>query len=121
MLIEWMKPDFEFENDAGCLKQLVHDGWKQVNVIISVPGSVRGGHYHKYNREGFYVVKGSFALRVWDARTNESEMYEMREGDMFLIPPHVFHTFEYHEETTLVSLYSRGVELSESEKDIWTK
>lgn len=119
MLIEWLTPDFVFENESGCLKQLVHDGWKQVNVIASIPGSVRGGHYHKHNREGFYVVKGSFALRVWNGENSEN--YEMREGDMFLIPPGVYHTFAYHEATTLVSLYSRGVELSETEKDIWTK
>ena len=119
MLIEYLKPDFEFKNENGSLKQLVHDGWQQVNVITSLPGSVRGGHYHKFNREGFYIVEGSFTLRVWDA--DSTETYEMQAGDMFLIPPYVFHTFEYHEETTLVSLYSRGVELSESEKDIWTK
>ena len=40
---------------------------------------------------------------------------------MFLIPPYVFHTFEYREETLLVSLYSEGVERFGSEKDIWTK
>ncbi len=119
MLIEWMKPDFSFLNKAGCLRQLVHDGWKQVNVITSIPGSVRGGHYHKYNREAFYVVAGSFSLCVWNAESKEN--YEMCEGDMFLIPPNVFHTFDYHEETILVSLYSRGVELSEMKKDIWTK
>ena len=40
---------------------------------------------------------------------------------MFVIPRHVFHTFAYHEDTTLVSLYSNGVELSPTEKDIWTE
>ena len=119
MLIEWLKPDFIFENDSGCLKQLVHDGWKQINVITSRAGSVRGGHYHKYNREGFYVVKGSFLLSVWV--DGEKETYEMKVGDMFLIPPYVFHTFEYAEDTTLISMYSQGVELSEIEKDIWTE
>ena len=119
MLITYLKPDFVFENDAGSLKQLVHDGWKQVNVITSRPGSVRGGHYHKYNREGFYVVKGRFLLTVWEKETREE--YEMKEGDMFLIPPYVFHTFEYQEDTTLVSLYSEGVERFGSEKDIWTE
>lgn len=118
MLIEWLKPDFVFENDAGSLKQLVHKGWKQVNVITSRSSSVRGGHYHKYNREGFYVVEGRFLLTAW--KDDDKETYEMREGDMFLIPPYVFHTFEYQEETLLVSMYSEGVELSETEKDIWT-
>lgn len=119
MLIEWLKPDFVFENEVGSLKQLVHEGWKQVNVISSRPNSIRGGHYHKYNSEGFYVIQGSFILRVWKDECVET--YEIKTGDMFLIRPDVFHTFEYHEETLLISMYSRGVELSETEKDIWSE
>lgn len=118
MLITFSEPDFVFENSSGTLKQLFHDGWKQVNVITSVGGSVRGGHYHKYNDEGFYIVSGSFTLKV--RRDDINEQYEIKAGDMFLIPPFVYHTFEYHEDTVLVSMYSSGVELSETEKDIWT-
>ncbi len=119
MLIRFVRPDFVFENDAGSLTQLVHEGWKQVNVILSRPGSVRGGHYHKFNEEGFYIVSGSFTLTVWNH--DEKEEYEIKSGDMFVIPRHVFHTFAYHEDTMLVSLYSNGVELSPTEKDIWTE
>ena len=119
MLIEYTKPDFVFENEAGSLKQLVHDGWKQFNVITSVGGAVRGKHYHKYNNEGFYIIQGSFKLIVW--KDDIREEYEIKAGDMFFIPPYVFHTFEYHEDTVLVSMYSNGVELSETEKDIWTE
>ncbi len=117
MLIKMLEPDFVFENEAGSLKQLVHDGWKQVNVITSVGGAVRGGHYHKYNEEGFYIIQGSFRLTV--SRDGVTEEYTMHQGDMFLIYPYVYHTFEYTEDTVLVSMYSNGVELSETEKDIW--
>ena len=75
-LIEFLAPDFVFENEAGCLKQLVHDGWKQVNVITSVRGSVRGGHYHKFNREAFYVVSGAFKLVVWQTEDLKEELQE---------------------------------------------
>ena len=119
MLIQWLKPDFTFENESGCLRQLVREGYKQVNVISSAPGSVRGGHYHKFNTEAFYVIRGSFTLTLW--KDGQREEYEVKAGEMFALPPYVFHTFAYHEETLLVSLYSRGVELSETEKDIWTE
>jgi len=119
MLIKFVKPDFVFENEAGSLKQLVHDGWKQVNVITSVAGAIRGKHYHKYNNEGFYIIQGSFKLIVW--KGEEKEEYTIKTGDMFLIPPYVFHTFDYIDNTVLVSMYSDGVELSETEKDIWTE
>lgn len=119
MLIEFMKPDFTFQNECGRLVQLVREGWKQINVIQSVQGSVRGGHYHKYNREGFYVATGSFKLIVWmDAAREE---YELGEGDMFVIPPNVFHTFAYAADTCLVGMYDRGVEMGEDQKDIWTE
>lgn len=117
MLIEYMKKDFEFTNDTGTLIQLVHDGWKQVNVIFSKLGGVRGGHYHKYNDECFYVVSGSFNLTVW--KDCEQEHYLMKKEDMFRIKPYVYHTFEYLEDTFLVSMYSNGVELDDGTKDIW--
>lgn len=119
MMIEFIQPDFVFENENGSLKQLVHDHWKQVNVIFSKANSVRGGHYHKYNKEGFYIISGSFKLTVW--KDGETEEYKISAGDMFVIPPYVFHTFEYYTETVLVSLYSNGVEISNTEKDIWTE
>ncbi len=119
MLVTIAKPDFIFENEAGSLKQLVHEGWKQINVITSVANAVRGNHYHKFNQEGFYVVKGSFKLEL--RKDTVHEIYTFRTGDMFFIAPYVFHTFEYLEDTILVSMYSDGVELSETEKDIWTK
>ena len=117
MLIEFVKPDFVFENEAGCLIQLVHHGWNQVNVITSVAGSVRGGHYHKQNKECFYVIDGSFKLIVWNDK--EKEEYEIKKGDMFIMPENIYHTFEYHEDTTLVGMYDNGVELDENTKDIW--
>jgi len=119
MLIKYMDVDFKFENENGVLVQLVHDGWKQVNVITSVAGKKRGGHYHKYNNEAFYVVSGSFNLYVW--KDDVKEEYLMKPGTWFMVNPFVFHTFEYLEDTVLVSVYSNGVELSDTEKDIWTE
>ena len=56
MIVEFMEPDFSFDNEAGGLRQLVRGGWRQVNVVTSVAGAVRGGHRHELNRELFYVV-----------------------------------------------------------------
>lgn len=119
MLIEFVKPDFTFNNEAGSLNQLVHDGWKQVNAITSNKDSFRGGHYHKYNKELFYVINGSFKLIVW--KDDVKEEYEIKATDMFIIPEYVFHSFEYHEDTTLVGMYDNGVELDQNTKDIWSE
>ncbi len=117
MLIEFVKPDFIFANEAGCLNQLVHNGWNQVNAITSVKGAIRGGHYHKHNKECFFIIQGSFKLIVW--KDDVKEEYEIKKGDMFIIPEYVYHSFEYHEDTALVAMYNNGVELDENTKDIW--
>ena len=107
--------DFEFADDRGTLVQLVHDGWRQINVITSKKGAVRGGHYHKFNQEAFYIVSGSLELTVNDS------VYSFRQGDFFSIEPFDLHSFRFWEDTILVSMYSEGVELADGTKDIYTK
>ena len=48
-----------------------------------------------------------------------SEEYIFYKGDMFKIPPYVLHSFYYEEDTWLVSMYDKGVELQNGEKDIY--
>ena len=119
MLVQFLEPDFINDSERGRLVQLVHEGYRQVNVITSTGGSERGGHYHKYNQECFYVLSGHFDLIVW--KGNDRELYQISEGQMFAIPPLVFHTFRYKDDTVLVSMYSSGVELSPTQKDIWVE
>lgn len=118
-MIQFVEPNFVNEGSRGKLVQLVRDGYKQVNVIESVAGSVRGGHYHKFNAECFYVVSGALTLKL--SRDEEREQHDFEEGAMFMVPPYVRHTFEYLKDTVLVSLYSDGVEISQTQKDIWTE
>lgn len=121
MLVEFIKPDFEFEDARGSLKQLVHEGWKQVNYITSVAGAFRGNHYHKENSEAFFVISGKFKLIVEDLENTKKEEYEMKSGDFFIIRPNINHSFEYLEETQLISLYDKGVEKDDGTKDIFSK
>ena len=118
MLIEFIKPDFNFQDDRGSLTQLVHGGWKQVNYITSVKGAFRGDHYHVYNKEAFYVISGGFKLSLRHNKTGETAQYNIKAGDFFIIYPNVMHSFDYTHDTTLISLYNRGVELKNGTKDI---
>ena len=119
MLVKKLKPDFEFSNENGSLVQLVHEGWKQVNVLDSKKGSNRGGHYHKENEEAFYIVSGEIILTLDDG--NDSERTNFKAGDMFLISPYLMHTFEFLEDTLMVSMYNHGVEHADGTKDIYTE
>lgn len=121
MHIRILEPDFVFSDDRGTLVQMVREGYRQVNYILSHAGVVRGGHYHRLNREMFYVISGEFELTVWPAGQGgdgDVERYTFGAGSMFEIPEDVVHSFRYNEETALVSMYTKGVELASGEKDI---
>lgn len=119
MLIEFIKPDFEFEDARGSLKQLVHEGWKQVNYITSVEGAFRGNHYHKENVEAFFVISGRFKLVAETLDKSQKEEYEMKTGDFFVVKPNINHSFDYLEPTQLISFYDKGVEKPDGSKDIY--
>lgn len=109
------KVDFQFMDDRGTLVQLIHDGYKQINVIISKKNTFRGGHYHKENKEAFYIVSGLLDVVVNGTKSTFAA------GDFFEIEENDVHSFYFLEETTLVSMYSSGVEKADGQKDIYTE
>ena len=118
MLVNILAPEFDLENEKGRLTQLVSSGWNQYNVITSLEGCVRGNHYHKINKEAFYIIKGKIHLIL--EMDGKKEDYIFKEQDMFMILPYQNHIFEYLEETILVSMYDIGVEMDGGKMDIYT-
>ncbi len=114
-MLKIFKPDFHFEDERGTIDQLIHEGYKQINVITSKKGVVRGNHYHKLNNEAFYVVSGKLELEV------NGEKYSFSAGNFFGIEPGDMHSFYYLEDTVIVSMYSEGVELPDGGKDMYTE
>ena len=112
-MLKILKTDFHFLDERGTIEQLVHDGYRQFNVITSKKGVIRGQHYHKLNNEAFYIVSGTLKLTVG------SDEYFFKTGDFFGIEPYDMHSFEYMEDTILVSMYSQGVELPDGTKDMY--
>ena len=82
MLIERIEVDFEYEDDRGVLTQLVHRGYSQINVVTSKGGMSRGGHYHKYNTEAYFIIRGK--CKVTARRGDEQESGIFVAGD-FLV------------------------------------
>ncbi len=115
MLIDIIKPDFEYKDDRGTLTQLVRRGYSQFNVVTSNAGVFRGGHYHKLNTEAYYVIQGS--CKVTARYGNEVESKIFKSGDFFRIGPYITHDFDYLEDSVLVTMYSLGVELDDVTKD----
>lgn len=117
MLINILKPDFEHNDERGTLIQLVREGYKQVNVITCTKETLRGGHFHKLNTEAFYTVSGSYKLTL--EYNGQIEEHVLGKGTFFSIAPFVKHSFWYYENTLLVSMYNKGVELENGAKDIY--
>ena len=118
-LIVRKKIDFGFEDTRGSLTQLVHEGFAQVNVLITKKGVTRGGHYHKKSVEAFYVVSGS--VEVTAAYENEVKQYVFRKGDFFEVHPYVIHSMFFEEDCIMVQMYDTCVELPDGTKDIYTE
>lgn len=112
-MLKIKKTDFEFSDDRGTLVQLIHEGYRQVNVITSKKGVSRGGHFHKENEEAFYIISGASRVVV------NGKEYTFKSGDFFCIEANDLHSFHFLEDTVLVSMYSNGVENINGEKDIY--
>lgn len=118
VLIEKLTPDFTFTDERGTLTQLVSGGYNQVNAVFTKAGAVRGRfHYHKENKEAFFIISGS--VRVRAELDGETEEYVFSSGDMFLVNEYVRHDFKYLEDTYLVGMYSGCVEKADGTKDIY--
>ena len=115
-MITIVKPDFEFSDDRGLLVQLVHDGYKQVNMCFSKGNTYRGGHFHRVNKETFYIVSG--ACEITASLDGKSKKYSFSKGDMFTVNENVVHSIYYPVDTTLIVMYDNGVELPDGTKDI---
>ena len=67
------------------------------------------------------MISGSFELEAEDLASGEKETQVMKAGTFFLIRPKLLHSFRFLQETLLVSLYDKGVELDGGKKDILTR
>lgn len=118
-LIVFMEPDFSFADERGYLYQLCREGWRQVNVSKTVQGVKRGGHFHTQTREAFFIVSGRVNLHL--QKEQQTENVTVKTGDFFCFPPYVTHSFDFVEDTVMVALYDKGVELPDGSKDIYAE
>lgn len=108
--------DFEHCDEKGKLLQLVHGGYKQVNILVTRKGAERGGHYHAFTKEAFYVISGIVEVLMYNDDQKVTKIF--REGDFFLIYPFVVHEMKFLEDTAMIALYTESVELDDGTKDI---
>ena len=116
-LVQILQTEFEFADDRGKLTQLVHEGYQQVNVLISKRGVTRGSHFHRICREAFYVLSGSTEFTLKTAEAEETVVFHA--GDFFAIEPGVSHSLYFPEDCVMVQMYDPPVEQPDGGKDIY--
>ena len=113
------KVDFQHADVRGCLTQLVHEGWAQINVLESKKGATRGAHFHKTSHEAFYVISGSVDVKF--IANDGEENVTFKKGDFFEIYPDVLHNMYFPEDCLMVQMYDKPVENPNGTKDIFTE
>ena len=113
------KVDFQHIDNRGSLIQLIHNGFKQINVLDSKKGVERGSHFHKRSVEAFYVISGSVEVTLCDK--NNKEIVVFNKGDFFEIHPFILHNMLFLEDCLMVQMYDEPVENPNGTKDIFTE
>ena len=111
--------DFQHKDVRGCLTQLIHSGYAQVNVLESKKGATRGTHFHREATEAFYLIVGSVETVL--VGKDSSERVVFQKGDFFEIPPNVLHNMMFLEESLMVQMYSIPVEREDGTKDFFVE
>ncbi len=115
-LYDMLEVDFFHEDEKGRLLQLVHDGYKQINVITTQKGKDRGDHYHKNTEEAFFIIEGKMIVRFSNGGFEETR--EFSKNDFFVIHPYVNHYMTFPEDCVMIAMYTNPVELPNGTKDI---
>lgn len=105
---------FEHADARGSISGLINVGnWREMNLINSDAGAVRGRHYHKTTLECFVILSGrlhvAFRRPVGDGSW-EHASHDFSTGDVFIVEPHVEHTFHIQETAQWINLLSQPVD-----------
>ena len=100
-----LKPEFIRKDKRGKLVQVSIGNWKQLNVLEVKKHNTFGGHYHKKKKELFYLIKGKIDLII--LKKDHLRVWDLEEGDCFLVEPYESHTVEALEDSILVEVLSK--------------
>ncbi len=118
-MIRSLRTDFSFVDDRGEICQILSVPCRQVNYLYTKAGAKRGRHYHKQNREIFYVISGEVKIQAQAVgKADVREEGTFSSGDAFLVEPYAIHDLTFLRDTQMVVVYDVGVE-QDGQKDIF--
>ena len=105
-MIKFIKPYFKFNDSRGSITGIIQSGtWQEINIINSKKGSRRGDHYHKKATELFIILLGKVRVHL-SSKTkgiDYSSKIVFKKGDVFIVEPGVYHTFEVLENSRWIN------------------
>jgi dTDP-4-dehydrorhamnose 3,5-epimerase-like enzyme len=97
-MLRFVNRYFVHTDERGSIEGLINQGtWKELNIISSDAGVVRGNHYHKNTRELFIILEGEIEVRTQRVSNGHPagtlSVYHVKAGDVFLVEPMTNHVF----------------------------
>ena len=114
-MIEFIPSYFKYSDKRGSFKGIINTGtWEEINIVCSDADTVRGDHYHSYTDELFFILEGKIKITLQKVLRNkeidcEKKVFEVKEGDVFLIKKNVNHIFEIIEYSRWINILSKKI------------
>lgn len=120
-MIKIIERYFKQKDDRGSLEGIINHGeWREINIITSSAGSVRGNHYHKQIAELFIILDGEITVVAQEVRdgnlVGDIAERNVTTGDVFLVEPFTNHTFYVRKDSRWINVLSRAI--TKSDPDI---
>ena len=115
-MIDFIPNYIEHSDKRGSFLGLINFGnWKEINFICSEAGTVRGNHYHENTDELFVILDGKIKIilqKVLSKKDLEKkqEIFNVKEGDVFIIKKNVNHIFEIIEHSKWINVLSKKID-----------
>jgi dTDP-4-dehydrorhamnose 3,5-epimerase-like enzyme len=114
---------YAYKKDSrGCFEGLCNQGnWREINLISSRAGAIRGGHYHVKADELFFIIEGEIAVQAQKIAdgglSGLPEKFGFAQGDVFIVNKLVLHTFHVLKPSRWINALS--VAFDESSPDMF--
>tara|TARA_Y100000385_G_scaffold120854_1_gene125663 strand:- start:3234 stop:3608 length:375 start_codon:yes stop_codon:yes gene_type:complete len=114
-MIEFFDSYFNYKDERGSILGITNKNlWEEVNFTTSKKGAKRGGHYHKYTKELFFIIEGKIEVITQiinlDNKLGEKTINIVKKDDIFLIEPHVVHYFNILEDSKWINVLTKKID-----------
>ncbi len=108
MYVEKIAHCLHLKDERGAFTSIINQGeWREVNLVESKKGAIRGNHYHKHTREYIYLIAGEAEVILSQVTAPaQRTSLTIRPGEGILIHPLINHTFTFTQDSTHLALLS---------------